>query len=132
MWLAMKPECNGRNMGHVRVPIKLANAEHRELSVDVEDALVDTGATWTTIPRSLADELQLPAIGEVTGRTAGGTQTLEQSYCYFELEGKTGVGPLLISDMVDIVLIGVLTLESAALAVDPSSGRLTETELYLL
>jgi aspartyl protease family protein len=119
-------------MGHVRVPIILANAEHRDLSVEVPDALVDTGATWTTIPRKLADELQLPSIGEVTGRTAGGIQTLDQSYCYFELQGKSGVGPLLISDMVDIVLIGALTLESAALAVDPSSGRLVETELYLL
>ena len=119
-------------MGHVRVPITLANAEHRELSVEVPEALVDTGATWTTVPRSLADELELPSIGQVTGRTAGGLQTLEQSYCYFELEGKSGVGPLLVSDLIDTVLIGVLTLESAALAVDPLSGTLIETELYLL
>ena len=119
-------------MGHVRVPVLLANAEHRELSELIPDALVDTGASWMTIPRSLADQLELPKIGEVTGQTAGGPQTLDQSYCYFELSGKSGVGPLLISDVVDIVLIGVLTLEAAALAVDPSSGRLVETELYLL
>jgi len=119
-------------MGHVRVPILLANTEHRELAEEIPDALVDTGASWMTIPRSLADRLELPKIGEVTGRTAGGLQTLDQSYCYFELAGKGGVGPLLISDMIDIVLIGVLTLEAAALAVDPSNGRLVETELYLL
>jgi predicted aspartyl protease len=82
--------------------------------------------------RSLADELRLPTIGGVTGRTAGGVQTLDQSYCDFELQGKNGVGPLMISDVLDIVLIGVLTLEACALGVNPLTGQLVETELYLL
>lgn len=36
------------------------------------DFLVDTGATGTAIPAALAQQLQLPAVGQVQSRTAGG------------------------------------------------------------
>jgi aspartyl protease family protein len=36
------------------------------------DFLIDTGATTTTVPQALADELGLPSHGRVQGRTANG------------------------------------------------------------
>ena len=36
------------------------------------DFLIDTGATTTTVPQSLADALALPALGRVQGSTANG------------------------------------------------------------
>jgi len=119
-------------MGHVRVKIKLSNPERADGAVEIPDALVDTGATWTAVPRAVADALGLRRVGSIALRTAGGPQTLEQSYAHIEMEGKTMVTPLVISDLLDQVLIGVTTLESMGFAVDPGTGRLKESEVYLL
>jgi predicted aspartyl protease len=42
------------------------------------------------------------------------------------------VTPLLVSDTLDTMLIGVITLEAMGLAVDPGTGRLRESEVLLL
>ncbi len=42
------------------------------------------------------------------------------------------VTPLLISDTLETVLIGVITLEAMGLAVDPGTGQLKESEVFLL
>jgi predicted aspartyl protease len=65
-------------------------------------------------------------------KTAAGPQQLDQSYAYIELAGKAMVTPLLISDTLDTMLIGVITLEAMGLAVDPGTGRLRESEVFLL
>ena len=46
--------------------------------------------------------------------------------------GKRAASQILVSDDVDLVLIGVLTLEALGLEVDPTTGRLKETEILLL
>ena len=119
-------------MGRVRVTIKLANPNRREDTIEVADALVDTGATWTAVPRSLAEQLALPIIGQIAARTAGGEQSLDQSYAYIELGDKQMVTPVLVSDIVNIVLIGVTTLEALGLVVDPVTGQLKESDVFLL
>jgi len=119
-------------MGHVRTAIRIAHPERRELAVDIQDALVDTGASFTTLPRQLAQQLELALLGQLKGRTAAVVQTLDQSYAYIEMAGKRSGTPILISDTLDIVLIGVLTLEALALTVDPGAGQLKESEVLLL
>ena len=118
-------------MGHVRVATKLANPARRSETVEVE-ALVDTGATWTTLPRGIADDLGLDIVGQFTVRTATGPQTLDHSYAYVEIEGKGLVAFVLISDTYPGVIIGVTTLEGMGFAVDPKTGRLVDSELLLL
>jgi predicted aspartyl protease len=100
--------------------------------VEITGAIADTGATWTTIPRSLADQLRLDSLGLIRGHTASGVQILEQSFVHTELAEKRTVTPVLISDTLDAVLIGVLTLEALALAVDPGTGRLKDSDILLL
>lgn len=119
-------------MGHVRVAIKISNPSTRRSTIDVAEALVDTGATWSTLPRRLADELSLDVVGQMRVRTAAGPQDLDQSYAYLELQGKSMVTPVLVSDTYPGVLIGVITLEGLGFAVDPTTGRLVDSELLLL
>jgi aspartyl protease family protein len=119
-------------MGHVRVRIKLANPERLNEGVEVEEALVDAGATWTSVPRALAQQLRLRVMGQMAVKTAAGPQTLDQSYAYIELADRRMVTPLLVSDILEGVLIGVTTLEAMGLAVDPASGQLKESEVFLL
>lgn len=119
-------------MGHVRVPLHISNPDDPERSVVVPDALVDTGATWTSVPRRLVSDLGLRQVGTIRVRTAAGPQELEQSYAQLELEGKSVVTNISVSDTLDTVFIGVTTLESLGFAVDPVKGQLVETELFLL
>jgi clan AA aspartic protease len=119
-------------MGHVRVTIEVAHPARRDRSVTIDGALVDTGATRTTIPRSIAKDLGLEVVGRQQVRTAQGVQEIDQSFALITYEGRQTVGDVWISDAYSGVLIGVITLESLGLAVDPASGRLTSSEFLLL
>jgi aspartyl protease family protein len=119
-------------MGHVRVKIRIANPARRQEAVEVDDALVDTGATWSVMPRSLAYRLGLDIIGQKRLRTAEGEAQLDHSFAYIEYNGHDSVGDVVISDSYPGVLVSVLTLEGMALAVDPKTGRLVDSELLLL
>lgn len=51
------------------------------------DFLVDTGATSTAIPGPLAEQLRLPRIGSMQGRTAGGAVTGSVVRADLQLQG---------------------------------------------
>jgi len=123
-------------VGHVHVRVKLANprdVEEGRVKKSIEEkALVDTGATFTTIPRTLSDKLALPIVGKTKVRTASGIDVLDQSYLYMEIDGKFAVTPALISEKLDRTLIGVFTLEALGFTLDPTTGQLKEVEILLL
>ncbi|HET9477257.1 MAG TPA: retroviral-like aspartic protease family protein [Dehalococcoidia bacterium] len=114
------------------MPIKLANPNQIDDKVDVPKALVDTGATWTAVPRQLARQLGLQVVGKMKLKTAAGSQEFDQSFAYLEMQGKSMVTPVVIADLYDGVLIGVTTLESLGFAVDPTSQTLVDAEILLL
>lgn len=116
-------------MGHVWVKARIGDPD-RNKTVEV-DALVDTGATLTVVPRKMALELGLKATGKIPVAIAGGVLELERTRVWIELEGREEVVPALISDVVDKVLIGVTTLEVLGLQVDPVTGRLKEWTILL-
>src|SRR5207245_10933272 len=97
-------------MGHVYASVKFANPrdieEGRREKMVEERALVDTGATFTTVPRSLAKKLALPIMCKVTVRTASGEEALHQSCAYTEASGKSTVVPMLVRDKRDKPQVG--------------------------
>jgi clan AA aspartic protease len=113
-----------RTVGHVWVRARVGD-ESGSKSAEVE-ALVDTGATLTVIPRRLAEELGLRVTGRTQVETAAGKIMLERTRVRLELEGREELVPALISDVIDKVLIGVTALEVLGLQVDPLTGRLKE------
>jgi aspartyl protease family protein len=119
-------------MGHVRVKIRIANPARRHVAVDVDDALVDTGATWTTVPRDIADRLGLDIVDQVRTETAAGGMSVDHSFALVAYDGKQSVSDVLINDHLQEVLVGVVTLEGLRLAIDPGSGRLVDTKLLLM
>ena len=114
------------------VNIKLGHVERPIETIEVIDALVDTGATFTSVPRSLANDLGLPSISRRRVRSATGVVELEESYALIEMEGRRGGTPIVINDTYSGVLIGVLTLEALGFAVDPGTGKLRDSEILLL
>jgi clan AA aspartic protease len=117
------------HMGHVEVKVGLSNPETGTRAD--EKGLVDTGATLTVIPKKLAESLRLPIKSQSKAMTAGGPVSVDLSDVYVEIAGKTATVRVAISDVVDRLLIGVTTLETLGLTVDPLAGQLRET-YYLL
>ena len=95
-------------------------------------ALVDTSATLTVVPRRVAEELQLPVIGRRRAATAKGLTELDECLSVVEVMSRKAYTHILVSDDVDVVLIGAVTLETLGFEVDLVSGRLEETKTYLL
>jgi len=95
-------------------------------------ALVDTGTTLTVVPRRVAEELQLPVIGRRSVATAKGVAELDECLGVVEVMGRKAYTHILVSDDVDTVLIGVVTLEILGLEVDLVMGELKEAKTYLL
>jgi len=117
-------------MGHVTVEAKLTSPTSKKTLT--AESIIDTGATFTTIPQTISRKLKLPAVAKRKVRTASGEETLTESYLIIEILNEKTATPVLINPKLDRVLIGVITLEALALKVDPKTGKLEKTELLLL
>jgi predicted aspartyl protease len=94
-------------------------------------ALLDMGATLTAIPRQITSHLGLKPRGMSWVGTGAGIMEVERPRAYIEIVGKSKVVPVLVSDTMDKVLIGLTTLEVLELEVDPVTGKLKERALLL-
>ncbi|MEM2971792.1 MAG: hypothetical protein QW270_05145 [Candidatus Bathyarchaeia archaeon] len=117
-------------MGHVFVEVKLTNPLTQDI-ITVPEAVVDTGATFTTIPQILGEKLRLKPFTKRKVRTSG-EEELAESILLIRIQEEETVNPVLISPRIDRVLVGVLTLEALGLKVEPKTGKLEKTELLLL
>jgi len=115
--------------GHTIVEIELSDMEGRH-SEKVK-ALVDTGATLTTLPKSLADKLGIKSMHKESVRTGAGIITIERGEARIKLYDKEGPFKIWISDFVDKVLLGVVVLQSLGFEVDPIGEKLKPAELLL-
>ena len=94
-------------------------------SIEVEDALVDTGATMLSLPRRLIDELGLQWLRSRTARTpAGPAQFGLYSTVQLTIQGRDCR-----VDVCDVpddcpVLVGQIPLENLDFVVDPVGQRL--------
>jgi clan AA aspartic protease len=95
-------------------------------------ALVDTSATHTVVSRRVAEELQLPVIGRRRAATAKGLTELDECLGVVEIMGRKAYTHILVSDDVDVVLLGAVTLETLGFEVDSVTGKLKEAKTYLL
>jgi clan AA aspartic protease len=95
------------------------------------EALADTGATLTVIPERIARELELGELARERVETAAGEIELVRSAARITIDGKQSIHDVLISDFIDRVLLGVVTLEAMALSLDPLTGKLKERRLLL-
>jgi clan AA aspartic protease len=119
-------------VGYVRVRGTVANPSDHSLRVELE-FIVDTGAIYTVIPKSVADRLRLKEIGKRKFKIANGDVVeypVSEAYIIINGEGVTSV--VAIADEKTPLLLGVTTLELLGLRVDPVTGKLTPLELMIL
>ena len=117
---------SGVRVGHVHERVHLA-AEHEE---DVE-MLVDTGATYSLISPALADRLGVVRFPRKTTVTLANGQRVEADAGLVMTQiGDRSAANIVIIAECDEPLLGVESLESLGLAVDPGSGTLRPTRAY--
>ena len=108
-------------MGETRVTVKLRGPAG---AADVE-MLVDTGATLTKVPRSIAKRLGVKPRQAVEVELADG-RTIERdaSEAELELDGQRWTVPLLIGNDGEEPLLGLTALETFRLKVNPVTQKL--------
>ena len=113
-------------MGHIHQRVKLS----AEKTVTVR-MLVDTGATFSVIPETLARAVGVrPLRRSVPVRLADGRRVrLAPSTAIFRIGEREAPATILVGDVVEPIL-GVETLEALGLTVDSRRGRLTPSRSY--
>jgi len=117
-------------MGHVWADIAIRNPS-TEKGVSLK-ALVDTGATITLVPRRIAEELQFPLIGKRNVTTTKGVAEFDECLGIIEIMGRKAYSHILVSDEIEVVLVGTVVLETLGFEVDPITGKLKEAKIFVL
>jgi predicted aspartyl protease len=118
-------------MGTFRVDVTVKNlrdpGRHRTLPV-----LVDPGATYTTLPREVAESIGCQPIGTRRVLLANGREEeWPVGVVLLTLEGQEGPTFCLIGPNGGPALLGAVTLEEFALGVDSVAKRLVPVRSYL-
>ena len=115
-------------MGTVIVPIGVGDPQGR--TFEEIEVVVDTGSTYTAVPRAMLQRLGVPVERSVPSETADGRIVpVDVAHTMIRLEGLTFPTPIIFAEEGEPSLLGVVSLEEAALAVDPVSGQLIPTNL---
>ena len=86
---------------------------------------VDTGSTYTALPRKMLEALGVPVNRSEQSRLADGTeQSVEIGQTTIRLAGKQFITTVIFAEEQEPSLLGVITLEDALLAVDPVNNEL--------
>ena len=114
-------------MGIFSQPIVISDLSG-EHSVEI-DAVVDTGAFYSVLPRYLLQELGVEPIDRITFRLAD-NQSIEMDigHAWITLGGRRRITTVAFGSNIGQLLIGAFTLEGLELAVDPRGECLVPIE----
>ena len=118
-------------MGTFRVEMEVGDpgGQHYE----TVEALVDSGATYTTMPGSLLRRLGVSPHSKRTFVLADGTR-IERDFgrTWVSLHGERDISPVVFGDEGAMPLLGALTLEVFSLGIDPVNRRLIRVDSLML
>ena len=118
-------------MGKLLVTIGVGDQQGRRFE-EIE-VTVDTGSTFTAVPRTLLQNLGVPVERLAQSRLAdGSTAPVDIGWTMIRLEGQTFPTRVIFADENTPSLLGVVSLEEALLAVDPVGQRLVPVEAMRL
>lgn len=118
-------------MGTFRQRIGVASASGE--AFEELEALVDTGATYTWVPRPVLERLGVaPEESFAFVLADGRTAEYPIAQVRVSLDGRTRVTVCVFGDEGTEPLLGAVTLEQFGLAVDPLNRRLIPVRGYLL
>ncbi len=110
-------------MGTVTATIEVGDPQGRNFrEIELE---VDTGSTFTALPREMLDAIGVSVNRAMPARLADGTtQSVELGETIIKLAGQQFTTTVIFAEEGEPSLLGVVTLEQALLAVDPVNNEL--------
>ena len=118
-------------MGTVKVTIGVGDPQGRQFQV--LEVVVDTGSTYTAVPRELLQRLGVPVERSLPSETQGGRiLPVDVGETTIRLEGLQFHTPVIFAEAGEPCLLGMVSLGEAALTVDPLAGRLIPANLLRL
>ncbi len=113
---------------------RLVFKEHRKSENSVElDFLIDSGAVYSLVPGKILDELEIETYRTVDFALADGTKIKRRvGGGYFEYNGKGGPAPVIYGEEGDEPLLGVTTLESLGLVLNPFTRKLYPMRMLMV
>lgn len=110
-------------MGTFSVPIEIGDPSGDRYKP--VDALVDTGASYTTLPASLLRDLAVPVHDRVTFILADGRRIQRDvGRTWVRIDGKSEITLVVFGDESSDSLLGAYTLQGLLLSVDTANERL--------
>lgn len=115
------------DMGTFRVSIQIENPLRRGVVQSIDDALVDTGAELTMVPRAILESLGIQPEKTLRLRTADGrVATRDIGYAIVHAAGVATNDEVVFGEAGDLVLLGARSLEGMNLRVDSREKRLVD------
>ena len=115
-------------MGTFRIQLEVAGPARDRF--ELVDALVDTGATYTVLPRALLQQLRVVPHTRAPFVLADGREVeLEVGRAWIRIDGRQEFTLVVFGDE---TLLGAVTLEEFRLAPDPVSRRLVPVRALLM
>ena len=118
-------------MGTLKVTIAVGDSQRRQFQE--LDVTVYTGSTYTAVPRAMPHRLGIPAERSLPSETADGRIVpVDVGEATIRMQGLQFHTPVIFAEENEPSMLGVVSPEQAALAVDPLAGRLIPTNLLRL
>ena len=121
-----------KKMGITNAILKVK--EHRKSEKIAEvNFLIDSGAIYSLVPGKILDELDIDPYKEMIFSLADGT-FIKRRICsaYFEFKGEGGPAPVIYGEEGDEPLLGVTTLESLGLVLNPFTRTLHPMRMLMI
>ena len=118
-------------MGITHLELEIANPADVETWETVE-CIVDSGATYSVIPTAVLGRLGIRSIADEQFRLANGeTLRRRKGIAAFRYGERIGGGDVVFGEEGDMNLLGILTLESLGLVLDPLNRELRPLPMLL-
>ena len=118
-------------MGIIYLPVKISNPDDSKRVAELE-FLVDTGALYSVVSSTVARQLGLKKIEREQFTLADGThKSYDVSEARFEINRRHATSKVVFGPAGATPLLGVLTLESLGLMVNPVTREVLPMKLML-
>lgn len=114
---------------HVAAVVRRADGRGKPVALRL---LVDTGAVYSVLPLEVWRVLRLRAMDRADFTLADGSViTRDVSECRFEMQGKRATSPVVLGEGGEGPLLGVVTLETLGLMLNPLTREVRPMRLLL-
>ena len=117
-------------MGIFKIQVAVGLLENGRLVFpETVELLVDTGATYTTIPSKILQKLGVKPVGNISVKLADG-KIVEKPYggVWLNVSGRPVSVTVLFGEEKDLPILGATSLEQAGFGVDPVAKHLVPVQ----